>query len=141
LKDEELIEEAKRIKENQITTSHEAIRKSHLEEIKKAYPTIEAESIDKIPNFKKFKALMATNEFNALEAFEIANRDISQNKSDEYERQKALNDSREHLKSINSRTVANSLQPIPKSEYEVWHDCYPDLDEKSLQQKYWNSKK
>jgi hypothetical protein len=139
LQDEQLLEEYKR---SRVTEEAQKAKAQHLAEIKNRFPDVEAQSIEQLPNYEKYRKLMMTNLFSPSEAFEMVYDKTKSNKAQgEYERQKALNESKEHLRSINPKTVVGALKPIPKSEYEVYRRVFPNLSEKDLVKKYWDSKK
>jgi len=133
--DEDLISEYKLSKEAERVR---AIKEKDLNSIKALYP-IEVKAIEEIPNYGTFSRLMMTGQFTAVEAFKLAN-PTSAKAETEYARQKALNESKSHIRATNTRTVSTALKPIPASEYDNYKAAYPKATEKELLQIYKKSK-
>ena len=146
LKQEEELAEYKEYKETQEKQKKNqevnTIKSMHLQEIKSIDPKLKATKIEDIPNFAKFAALMRTEMFSAKEAYK-ATRALEKpesNAEEEYEKQRALRDSKNHMRSTKPRTVAPRVKPIPQSDYEAYRAAYPDLTERELIKKYHASK-
>lgn len=138
LEQERLIAEYKKTKEIDVIRQ---LKSEHLNAIKSVYTNVEVEAIEQIPNYSRYKKLMSTSQFTPLEAFEMANAKGMSTAEEEYARQKALNDSKSHIRATQTNKAPIALTPIPASSYEFWKGAYPDLSEKDLVKKYNQSKK
>lgn len=131
IKEQSELKEYKQSKEADAAAQAKA---EHLAEIKKLYPDLKADSIEQIPNFEAYKALMIANDSLDVKhkltpsmAFAAANignlKNLSKASDEEFQKQYAINASKEHLKATGTRTVASTLKPIPASEKAEW-DSY-----------------
>lgn len=141
--DNKVTEEAE-LREFKLTKEQRDIENAkalHLSQIKKAYPTIAATRIEEIPNYAAYRELMLTGKLSPEKAFMAANVEtiLALQKTDteeEYARQRALNDSKAHIRATSSRMVASTMSPIPKDEYEYWKDVFPEASNGELTKKY-----
>lgn len=141
--DNKVTEEAE-LREFKLTKEQRDIENAkalHLAQIKKAYPTITATRIEEIPNYAAYRELMLTGKLSPVKAFLAANVETisalqKTDTEEEYARQRALNDSKAHIRATNSRTVASTMSPIPKDEYEYWKDVFPEASNGELTKKY-----
>ena len=134
------IQEEKSAQKQKIETQIRAQRDKDLNTIKQIYPNVTAQKIEDIDEFPAFAKLMQTGLYAATEAYELVNAKRIAADTKAYQKQKALNDSRAHLRATNTQSIAPSVAPVSKFEYENWKACYPKLSEKELIAKIRNSK-
>lgn len=130
--------EEKAVKERQRSEAKQAIFNRDLALIKSVHPELKINSVYELPKFNDFAKLMSTNLYTAVEAYEIVNAKelaLAANK------QKILNDSKQHLRSANPGAVASSQVPVTRTEIEMWRGAYPQLSQSDLIAKIRQSKK
>lgn len=131
-------QEEKSLQRQKAEAQIRAIRDRDLHAIKQLHPEVAVEKIEDLDQFPKLAKLISTGMYNATDAYEIVYAKEIAQQANAYEKQKALNDSRSHLKS--TKNAAPSGAPITKAEFDNWKGCYPNLSDKELIAKIRKSK-
>lgn len=118
-------EEITSAKEQFLTAARKSLFRRDLQEILSKYK-LNVVDIRDIPNYQKY-AVLRSNGFSAIEAFESANPKMTL---------KSVDGDRTHMTPVTSRQGSSGDIPIPERDLKLWQSAFPKASMEELTKRY-----